>query len=35
LVFATQKSPPSGTILAVVAKGHPWPSTPQLGVLPN
>ncbi|HMW73742.1 MAG TPA: hypothetical protein PKD17_18090, partial [Cellvibrionaceae bacterium] len=23
LVFATQKYPPSGTILAVVAKGHP------------
>jgi hypothetical protein len=35
LVFATQKYPPSGTILVVVAKGHPWPSTPQLGIPPN
>jgi hypothetical protein len=35
LVFAPQKFPPSGAILAVVEKGHPWPSAPQLGIPPN
>jgi len=35
LGFAAQNFPPSGTISGVVAKGHPWPSTPQLGIPPN